>query len=167
MRVLSFAALVVTALIVQVSVVNLLPLPVARPDLLVVVVAACALVSGPAGGAVTGFAVGLFADVTPPADHTLGRLALCYALVGYAVGMLDDLEERSVVASMAVVAVAAAVSTALYALVGALVGDVRISMTTLAHQLPVAVAYDVLLAPFILPLVAAIDRRSQPERGYG
>lgn len=163
MRVALFAVLAVSALLLQVSVFGLLPLPRARPDVLLVVVVACALVAGPLGGSVTGFAIGLLADVAPPADHTIGRWALVYALVGYLAGMLEDLEERSVAASTVVVAVATAVATGLYALVGALVGDARVTGSVIAHDLPFTVLYGVVLAPFVLPLVAALDRRLQPE----
>lgn len=165
LRVLLFAVLAVTALLLQVSVFGLLPLPQARPDVLLVVVVGCALVSGPMGGSVIGFAIGLLADVAPPADHTLGRWALVYALVGYAAGMLEDLEERSVLASMAVVAVATAAAVAVYATLGAMVGDQRVTTAVLSHSLPFMVLYDVVLAPFVLPLIAAIDRRLQPEGG--
>ena len=163
-RILLLVALVVTALLLQVSVIDLLPLPGSHPDVLLVLVVAVALVTGPLGGAGVGFAAGLLADLAPPADHTLGRLALAFTLVGYASGMLEDVEERSVVMPMLVVAAAATAATGLYAGVGALIGDVRIVGPTVVAALPTSVFYDVVLTPFIVPLVAFLYHRLEPEQ---
>jgi rod shape-determining protein MreD len=62
-RPLVAAVFVVTALLLQACVINPLGLPGGRPDLLVVVVVALAVVGGPAYGAVLGFTVGLAADL--------------------------------------------------------------------------------------------------------
>jgi rod shape-determining protein MreD len=154
-------AVVFTALILQAAVVNRLPLPGGRPDLPVVVVVALALVGGPSYGAVLGFAVGLGADVLPPADHTLGRLALAYAIVGYLAGLVEDVEERSVLTTVAVVGIASAVAVILFAGIGALVGDNRITAAAVTRSLGATVIYDVVLAPFVVPLVSGAVRRTQ------
>jgi rod shape-determining protein MreD len=156
-------ALVFTALILQAAVVNRLPLPGGRPDLPVIVVVALALVGGPSYGAVIGFAVGLAADVLPPADHTLGRLALAYAIVGYLAGLVEDVEERSVLTTVAVVGIASAVAVILFAGIGALVGDSRITAAAVTRSLGATVIYDVVLAPFVVPLVSGAVRRTQPS----
>lgn len=155
-------AVVLTALMVQAVVVNRLQLPGGRPDLAAVIVVAFALVGGPTYGVVLGFAVGLAADVLPPADHTLGRLALAYAVVGYLAGLVEDVEERSVITTMVVVAVGSAVAVILFAGIGALVGDQRITASTVVRSLGATVIYDVVLAPFIVPLVTAAVRRVEP-----
>lgn len=161
-RALLTVAVVLTALIVQVVVVNPMHLPGGHPDLLLLGLVSLALVSGPSYGAVTGFAAGFAADVLPPADHTIGRLALVYAVVGYAAGLLEDAEERSVVAAVGVVALSSVAAVVLFAGVGALLGDARISATTVAHALIGTVIYDVVLAPFIVPLVSGAARRVEP-----
>ncbi len=157
-RVALFVALVVTALIVQVTVVNRLPLPAARPDLVLLVVVAIALVEGPLRGAVVGFLAGLGADLAPPADHTIGRVALALAVVGYVAGMLEDAEERSVTATVVIVGLATAGAMATYAGVGAITGDLRVTWPSLLRELPVSVLYDVILAPFVVPFVARAVR---------
>jgi rod shape-determining protein MreD len=154
-------AVVFTALVLQAGVINRLPLPGGRPDLPVIVVVALALVGGPAYGAVLGFAVGLAADVLPPADHTLGRLALAYAVVGYLAGLVEDVEERSVLTTVAVVGIASAVAVILFAGIGALVGDNRITAAAVTRSLGATVIYDVVLAPFVVPLVSGAVRRTQ------
>lgn len=160
------AAVLLTALLLQAGVVNPLDLPVGHPDLIVVCVVALALVSGPTWGTVLGFIAGLAADVVPPADHTLGRLAMAYALVGYAAGLLEDVEERSVVTTVAVVAVGSAAVVLVFAGVGALLGDARVDATSVADSLIATILYDVILAPFVVPLVSGAARRAEPVTTY-
>lgn len=152
-------AIIVAALLVQADVVNRLPVPWGRPDLPALCVIALALVGGPGYGAVLGFLVGLAADVLPPADHTLGRLALAYAVVGYAAGLVEDVEERSVLTTIWVVAAASAGTVVVFGGVGALLGDPRITLSATIRALAATVAYDVLLAPFVVPLVSGAARR--------
>jgi rod shape-determining protein MreD len=154
-------AVVITALMLQTGVVNRLPLPGGRPDLPILVVVALALVGGPSYGAVLGFSVGFAADVLPPADHTLGRLALAYAVVGYLAGLVEDVEERSVLTTVAVVAAGSAVAVILFAGIGALVGDDRITAEAVSRSLGATVIYDVVLAPFVVPVVSGAVRRTQ------
>jgi rod shape-determining protein MreD len=162
-RILAAIAAVLTLLPLQHSVIERLPLPGTGPDLLVVLVVAVALARGPAVGAVMGFCTGLAADLAPPADHTLGRLALAYCLAGYLAGLLADEAERSAFAPMAVVAVIAVFVIGTYAALGALLGDARITGAAFAHALPTAVLYDVVLTPFVVPLVAAVANRLEPD----
>jgi len=165
-RALLAGVVVITALLLQVGVVNPLDLPIGHPDLVVLCVVALALVAGPMWGTVLGFAAGLAADVMPPADHALGRLAMAYALVGYAAGLLEDLEERSVVTTVAVVAAASAAVVLVFAGVGALLGDARVGAGSVADSLTATILYDVILAPFIVPLVSGAARRAEPVTTY-
>lgn len=162
-RIFAASMLVLTLVPLQYAVVSRLPLPGVGPDLLLVAVAAVALTRGPSAGLVFGFAAGLVADVAPPADHTIGRLALAYALAGYAAGLLADEADRSAFLPMAVVGLAGVVALGLYAGVGALLGDVRITGSALARGVPSSVLYDVLLTPFVVPSVAAVSRRLEPD----
>lgn len=158
-----FAVVVVlTALLTQVCVLNRLPLPVGQPDLLVVVVIAFGLVGGPQRGAVIGFATGLAADLMPPADHLAGRLAFAYTLVGYLAGLLEDVEERSVLSTVFVVAMGAAIAVVVYAGLGVLVGDPTVTVHATVQGVVASVVYDVILAPFVVPLVSAASHRLEP-----
>jgi rod shape-determining protein MreD len=155
-----------TALLLQTGVVNPLDLPVGHPDLVLICVVALAVVAGPTWGTVLGFAAGLAADVVPPADHSLGRLAMAYALVGYAAGLLEDVEERSAVTTVLVVAGASATVVLVFAGVGALLGDPRVDATSVADSLVATILYDVVLAPFVVPLVSGAARRAEPVTTY-
>lgn len=162
-RTLLAAAVVVTALVLQLSVLSRLPLPGATPDLVLLGVVALALVHGPGFGAGTGFAAGLALDLVPPADHAIGRWAFVLTVVGYLAGFGEDEIERSAFAPFLVVAAAAAGSLLLYAGLGALLGDVRVSWQAVARLLPSSVLYDVVLTPFVVSGVIALARRVEAD----
>jgi rod shape-determining protein MreD len=161
-RVLISAVFVAVALVVQVSVLARLHLPGAVPDLLLLVVLALALVYGHVGGAVVGFAAGLLADLAPPADHAVGRYALVLCVIGYFAGLVkpDSGQVRTAGGPLLVVAGAAVSSTLLYAGVGALVSDSGVRGVGLGSLVLTATIYDLLLAPFTVPLVMAAARRT-------
>ena len=162
-RILLSAVLVVGALIVQVSVLARLQLPGAVPDLLLLVVLALAMVYGHTAGALVGFAGGLIADLAPPAEHAVGRYALVLCLIGYVAGLTkpDNGQHRSATVPMLVVASAAVGSTLLYAGVGTLVGDTAAGRVGLLPLLLTAALYDLLLAPFVVPAIMWLGRRTE------
>ncbi|MCT9087630.1 rod shape-determining protein MreD [Streptomyces sp. ASQP_92] len=164
-RVLLSAALIVVALVVQVSVLARLQLPGAVPDLVLLTVLGLALVYGHVGGAFVGFGAGLLADLAPPADHAAGRYALVLCVIGYLAGLAkpDHGRLRSAAGPMLVVVGAAIGSTLLYATVGALVGDTAARHVGLPSLLFTATVYDLLLAPFTVPLIMAIARRAEND----
>ncbi|MEV0962331.1 MULTISPECIES: rod shape-determining protein MreD [unclassified Streptomyces] len=164
-RMLLSATLVVVALVVQVTVLARLQLPGAVPDLLLLTVVALALVYGHTSGALIGFGAGLLADLAPPADHAAGRYALVLCVIGYLVGLARPENGRltSATGPMVVVVAAAVGSTLLYALVGALVGDTAARHVGLGSLLFTAALYDLLLAPFTVPLIMALARRAEND----
>ncbi|MGP3978422.1 rod shape-determining protein MreD [Streptomyces sp. 8N114] len=164
-RMLLSAALVVVALMLQVTVLARLQLPGAVPDLLLLVVLGLALVYGHTAGALVGFCAGLLADIAPPADHAVGRYALVLCLIGYAAGLTkpEAGQHRSATVPMLVVASAAIGSTLLYAGVGALVGDTVARQVGLSGLLITATIYDLLLAPFVVPLIMSLARRGEKD----
>ncbi|MDF6042444.1 rod shape-determining protein MreD [Streptomyces sp. JH14] len=164
-RTLLSTALVVIALVVQVSVLARLQLPGAVPDLLLLVVLGLAFVYGHVAGALIGFGAGLLADLAPPADHAAGRYALVLCVIGYVAGLIRPENGRLKSAFVPMVAVVAAAigSTLLYALVGALVGDTAARHVGLGSLLFTAAVYDLLLAPFIVPLIMALARRTEND----
>jgi len=148
---------VLTAMLLQVTVVGRLPLPGAAPDLVLVLVIAFALAEGPQSGLVTGWFAGLLADAL--AAHELGRLALAYALAGYVTGMLKDETDRSTLQPFAAVAMGAVVSLSAFVGVGILLGDPRLTVYSVVRTALSSVPYDVVLTPFVVPLVAGMLRR--------
>ncbi|HVV77538.1 MAG TPA: rod shape-determining protein MreD [Mycobacteriales bacterium] len=155
-------AVVITVVLAQVCVINRMHLPLGGPDLLLVVVVAFALVGGSQRGAVLGFFAGLSADVMPPTYHFAGELAFAYTIVGYLAGMLDAGEESSVFTIIAVVAGASVTVVLLFAALGDLLGNAHIRGGATLHALAGTVVYDVILAPFVVPLVSGVARRLEP-----
>lgn len=164
-RMLLSATLIVVALVIQVTVLGRLQLPGAVPDLLLLTVVALALVYGHLSGALVGFGAGLLADLAPPADHAAGRYALVLCVIGYLVGLArpDNGRFRSAWGPLTAVVAAAIGSTLLYASVGALVGDTAARHVGLTELLFTAMLYDLLLAPFTVPLVMALARRAEND----
>jgi rod shape-determining protein MreD len=164
-RILLSTALVVVAMVIQVSVLARLHLPGAVPDLALLTVLGLAMVYGHVGGALVGFGAGLLADLAPPADHAAGRYALVLCVTGYFAGLIKPETGRlkSVTGPMAVVVAAAIGSTLLYAGVGALVGDTAARHVGLTGLLLSAALYDLLLAPFVVPAVMWLARRADND----
>ncbi|MFJ3585039.1 rod shape-determining protein MreD [Streptomyces sp. NPDC090127] len=164
-RILLSTALVVVALVIQVSVLARLQLPGAVPDLVLLTVLGLALVYGPVSGSLIGFGAGLLADLAPPADHAAGRYALVLCVIGYLAGLArpDNGRLKSASGPMAVVVAASIGSTLLYAGVGALVGDTAARHVGLGFLLFTAAVYDLLLAPFTVPLIMALARRADND----
>ncbi|MEU1115492.1 MULTISPECIES: rod shape-determining protein MreD [unclassified Streptomyces] len=164
-RILLSAALVVVALVIQVCVLARLQLPGAVPDLVLLTVLGLALVYGHVGGALVGFCAGLLSDFAPPADHAAGRYALVLCVVGYLAGLAkpDHGRLRSATGPLVVVVSAAIGSTLLYAGVGSLVGDTAARHVGLVGLLFTAALYDLLLAPFTVPLIIALARRAEND----
>lgn len=159
-----FAAIaVVVALVLQAIVVNRLPLPGGVvPDLVLLTVVALALVYGPLPGLVTGFCAGLVADIVPPADHMIGLYAFVFCLVGYVAGLAQVEMDRSAVMPFIAMVIGAVGGCVLYALLGGLLGDPRITWDTARHLVPLTALYNVLLSPFVLYLVVRLSRRFEP-----
>jgi hypothetical protein len=71
-----------------------------------------------------------------------------------------------VLATVGVVAAASAAAVIAYAGVGALLGDERVTLSALKGSLVATVIYDVVLAPFVVPVVSGAARRADPA-GHG
>jgi rod shape-determining protein MreD len=142
------AAAVILAMIVQVVVVNRLPLPGgAGPDLVLLVVIAYAVARGAQAGAVLGFGAGLAVDVLPPADHVIGQYALVLCLIGFLAGRAV---ERTSAALVPAVVVSVLAAPLIAAGVAALLGDPRITWPHLVSVLPAILVYNLLAAPLVV-----------------
>jgi rod shape-determining protein MreD len=156
---------VAVTVVLQLTIVNRIAFPGgAGPDLVLLVVAALALAGGPMAGVLTGFLAGLALDVAPPGSHFVGQNALVFCLVGYACGLLADdasgdaEQGHTALFEIVVTAAGAVVGEALLALLGVMLSDPRVTWPAITNVLPAAVAYDVLLCPFVLYAVAAALR---------
>lgn len=157
-------AAVGVALVLQVTVLPYLAFRGIVPDLCLLVVVAGALARGPVFGTLLGFGTGLVLDLAPPADQVAGRWALALLLVGYIAGRVRPEVPMRVPAVVSTVAVASFVGTSVYALTGLLLGDLHAGVPELLAVIVLAVALDVLLAPFVVPRLIRLLSVPEPER---
>ena len=162
-RVAFSAALLLLAILIQLTVLGNVRLPGgAGPDLVLVVVVALALTGGPVEGMLGGFTAGLALDVAPPATHLVGQYALVFCAVGYATGRVGSRLDESAWVPIGVVAIGSAVGELLFALTGMIFGNLNITWSTIGHVLPASVVYDVLISPFVLYAVVRARALAAP-----
>ena len=154
----------VLAVVLQVAVFSLVSYEGVVPNLALVVVVGAGLVRGPEFAAVLGFLGGLAVDLAPPADHVAGRWALALVVVGYLAGRVRPDARTSALAAVSTVAACSFVGTSVFALSGMLLHDPAIPVGEALHVIPLAVLYDGLVTPFVLPLVLRLFRRMQPPQ---
>jgi rod shape-determining protein MreD len=170
---ISFVVIAVTV-IIQLTIVDRISFPGgAGPNLVLLAVAALALAGGPLTGVLIGFWAGLALDVAPPGSHFVGQDALVFCLIGYACGLLADdssgdaaEQGHTALFEIVVTAAGAVCGEVLAALLGVMLSDPRVTWPAIKNVLPAAVAYDVLLCPFVLYAVAAALRLAG-ARGEG
>jgi rod shape-determining protein MreD len=114
--------------------------------------------------AVLGFVAGVALDLAPPADHAAGRWALALVLVGYVAGRVHQEQRPTATAVVATVGVSSFVGTSVFALTGLLLGETAFDVTALLQVILVAVLWDVLLTPFVLPPLMGMFRQLEPDR---
>lgn len=163
-RALVALAAVTAALVLQISVFSYVAWDGIVPNLVLLVVVGAALTRGPQFAMVLGFAAGVLVDLAPPADHTAGRWALALMLVGYVAGRFRQDRVPGPLGVLATVAVASFVGTSVFAISGLLLGQTALSVPGLLQVVGIGVAWDLLLTPFVIPVVASVFTRLEPER---
>jgi rod shape-determining protein MreD len=158
------AVVVLLAVVLQVVVFSWFSFGGVVPNLALLVVVAAALVRGPEFAAVLGFLAGLAVDLAPPADHVAGRWALALVVVGYLAGRVRQDAGGSALATVGTVAACSFVGTSVFALSGMLLNDPGVPASEALRVIPVAVVYDVLLTPFVVPLAMRLFRRLRPHQ---
>jgi rod shape-determining protein MreD len=159
LRGLLVTALIVVTVTLQVSIFSHFAVDGVAPDLALLLVIGAALVRGPTYASLVGFAAGLVLDLAPPADHTAGRWALALVVVGYLTGLAKPDGHQSVVGTVLIVASGAFIGTSLFALSGLALGEQSVTVTSALQVVPLAILYDVVLTPFVVPLLLVAFRR--------
>lgn len=152
------------AVVLQVALFSYVSVDGVVPNLALLVVVAAALVRGPEFAAALGFAGGLAIDLAPPTDHVAGRWALALVVVGYLAGRVRNDSGTSAAAAVLTVAASSFVGTSIFVLSGMLLHDPAVPVAEALRVVPVAVVYDVLLTPLVLPLAMRLFRRLRPHQ---
>lgn len=156
-------AAVVVALVVQVTLFPHVAWHGIVPNLCLLVVVAAALTVEAPFALVLGFAAGLTLDLAPPADHVAGRWALALTIAAFVAARVRQDQKPTALAVVGAVAAASFVATSLFALSGVLLQDPAMSVAGLLEVVLVAVAWDVLLTPFVLPPLMRLFARLSPQ----
>jgi rod shape-determining protein MreD len=163
-RTLAAFLVVSLALVLQVSLFPHFAWQGIVPNLCLLVVVGAALTRGPQAAIVLGFLAGVALDLAPPADHVAGRWALALVLVGYVAGRVRQDVKPTALAVVGTVAASSFIGTSVFAITGLILRDPLLDVGQLLEVILVAVLWDVLLTPFVLPPVMTLFNRLQPER---
>lgn len=131
----------------------------ARPDLVLVVVAAAALVHGPVTGGLVGLGAGWLLDLLPPGSGPLGATALAYLAVGALIGTARRYAEWSPILPLLATGAGLVALLALRGVTSA-AGVGRAEISQLGWTLLITMVAVVLL----LPLLVRLEQRWESRR---
>jgi rod shape-determining protein MreD len=153
-------------LLLHLTVLSQLRLANVHADVLLLLTIASGLTVGPERGAIVGFLAGVAADLF--LQSPLGLSALCYSLIGFAIGSLQTGILRSAWWIPVVTAFSAsAAGTVLYALIGAMVGETQMVSPRLPLIALLVGVMNAALAPAAMRLVGwAFRTGAADHRAY-
>ncbi len=147
-RLVVVVAVLTVALLVQLTMVNGLPLPGGGvPDLVLLCVIVIGLTGGTQAGLVTGFCAGLALDLAPPATGLIGQYALVFCLIGYGCGRLSFTLRRSALLAFCTAACAAIAGETFSACLALLLDTPQVTLAAVVSVLPSSVLWDLILSP--------------------
>ncbi|HEX8100697.1 MAG TPA: rod shape-determining protein MreD [Actinomycetota bacterium] len=164
-RVLSWTAIVLTALVVQSTLFARVTLAGARPELVYLVTVALAFLEGPSSGAVGGFTAGMAQDFL--LNQPKGMTALTLTLVGYAVGTLRQyVTTPNPLLPVALVGASTTAGLLFYGLVKFLLGQLNVDAAYVARVALLSGLYNAILTPILFPLVKRVAEASRPKKVF-
>lgn len=164
-RVISWGAIVLTALVFQSTLFSQVTLGGAKPELVYLITVALAFLEGPSAGAVGGFTAGMAQDFL--LNQPKGMTALTLTLVGYAVGTLRQyIVTPNPLVPVALVGAATTAGLLFYGLVSFLLGQLTVDVAYLTRVSLLSGLYNALLTPILFPLVRRVAEASRPRRVF-
>ena len=157
-------ALVCFAIVAQAVIFRFVSVDGVVPNLALIVVVVAAISRGSQFAAVLGFGAGLLLDLAPPADHVAGRWALALVLVGYLAGRVRQDARTSPMMAVVLVGAASFVGTSLFAFSGVVLNDSALPVDEMVRVIVISVLWDLMLAPFLVPVLLWLLDRVQPTR---
>jgi rod shape-determining protein MreD len=162
-RVLSLAAIIVTALLLQSTIFAQMKLFGVRPELMYMVTILIAIIEGPGEGMVVGFVGGLAQDFM--LNTPKGLTALTLTLLGYGIGLTRQyITSPSPLLPTALVGIGTAAGVLFYEVVGFLLGQVQQPLLYTIKVPLLTGLYGAVLTPFVYPLIRRLCERSRPRR---
>lgn len=164
-RVLTWIAVVVTALLLQSTIFAQIKLAGAKPELLYLITIVIAILEGPSSGALGGFTAGMAQDFL--LNQPKGMTALTLTLVGYVVGTVRPfITTPSPALPTLLVGAGTAIGVLFYGFVSFLLGELQVGVLFLLRVAFLSAAYNALLTPLLFPLIRRVAERTRPQRVY-
>ena len=164
-RVLTWIAVVVTALLLQSTIFAQIELAGAKPQLLYLVTIVLAVLEGPSSGAIAGFSSGMAQDFL--LNQPKGITALTLTLVGYVVGTVRHyITTPSPALPTLLVGAGTAAGLLFNGFVSFLLGELSVGFLYLLRVTMLSAIYNALLTPLLFPLIRRLAEHSRPQKVY-
>jgi rod shape-determining protein MreD len=164
-RTLAWAAVVVTALLLQSTIFSQIKLGGAKPELMYLVTAVLAMLEGPSSGAIGGFTAGMAQDFL--LDQPKGITALTLTLLGYVVGVTRQfITTQSPALPMLLVGVGTAAGVVFYGFVSFLLGQLPAGPLFLLRIALLSAIYNAVLTPLLYPVLRRVAELSRVKKVY-
>ena len=164
-RTLAWAAIVVTALLLQSTVFAQIKLGGAKPELMYLVTAVLAMLEGPKSGTIGGFTAGMAQDFL--LNDPKGITALTLTLLGYVVGTVRQyITTTSPALPTILVGGATVVGVIFYGFVSFLLGRLPGGVLFLLRVALLTAIYNALLTPLLFPLIRRVAELSRTRNVF-
>jgi len=164
-RTISWTAVVLTALVLQSTLLAQIKLGGAKPDLVFLVTIVLAFLEGPSSGALAGFVGGMAEDFL--LNQPKGITALTLTLVGYSVGMLRQyITSPSLLLPVGLVGSATVGGVLFYGMVSFLLGQLDVGFGYLVRIALLTGLYNAVLTPLLFPLVRRVAESSRARKVF-
>lgn len=164
-RILVWAVVILTALLLQTTVFARIQLGGAKPDLVYLATIVLAYLEGPSSGAIAGFFGGMAEDFL--LNQPKGITALTLTLVGYAVGMLRQyIVTSSPLLPVMLVAGATAAGVVFFAAVSFLLGDSVGGVRFVVQMALLTGVYNAILTPIAFPAIRRAAAATRSKKVY-
>jgi len=164
-RTISWTAVVLTALLLQSTLLAQIKLGGAKPDLVFLVTIVLAFLEGPSSGSLAGFVGGMAEDFL--LNQPKGITALTLTLVGYSVGMLRQyITSPSPLLPVGLVGSATVGGVLFYGMVSFLLGQLDVGFGYLVRIALLTGLYNAVLTPLLFPLVRRVAESSRARKVF-
>jgi rod shape-determining protein MreD len=164
-RTLAWAAVVVTALLLQSTIFSQIKLGGAKPELMYLVTTLLAMLEGPSSGAIGGFTAGMAQDFL--LDQPKGITALTLTLLGYVVGITRQfITTQSPALPMILVGLSTAAGVVFYGFVSFLLGQLPVGPLFLLRIALLSAIYNAVLTPLLYPVLRRVAELSRVKKVY-
>lgn len=152
----ALAGIALLVIVIQSSVITRISWPLNGPNLILLLFIPWVLSETPFRGALIGFFMGVVIDLAPPGNGPAGQWALVMTVVGFALASYAERSRdlvRSPLIEVGIFAIGAFALLLAWGVLGLMVGDDRSSAKYFFQFIPTSLLWNVVLAPFVLPLV--------------